>query len=102
MSDIFLDVKPVTVTKTKPKLPSMYKVIFHNDDFTPMDFVLKVLMANFDKNFDEARNLTMRVHEKGSGIAGIYTREIAETKQKETMDEARANGFPLRLSIEQD
>jgi len=102
MNDAFPDVETITVTKTKPKLPSMYKVVLHNDDFTSMDFVIKILMTIFDKSPEQAYMLTLHVHEKGKGIAGIYIKEIAESKKKETMLNAKQNGFPLRVTIEED
>jgi len=104
MSDVEVvaDVDIMTKVKTKSKPPSMYKVIFHNDDFTPMDFVIKVLMTIFSKDLEEANALMLRIHVKGKGIAGVYSKEIAETMKKETIDAARLNGYPLRVTTEED
>ena len=89
--------------KHKVKPPSKYKVIFHNDDYTPMDFVVIALMALFRKSSDEAFRIMMNVHEKGRGIAGgPYSKEIAETKVANVMDFARQNGHPLKATFEKE
>lgn len=82
--------------------PSMFKVIFHNDDVTTVDVVLGILMAIFGKDEDEAMEITMNVHEKGQGIAGIYTHETAEQKTLESITVARSYGFPLEVSFEEE
>jgi ATP-dependent Clp protease adaptor protein ClpS len=86
--------------KTKLKQPNLYKVVLLNDNFTPMDFVITILIDIFGKSIDEARNLTMIVHEKGKGIAGIYTKEIAEQKVAETQACAGHYGHPLKSKSE--
>jgi len=91
-----LDKKP----ELKPKRPRMFQVIFLNDDFTPMDFVVLMLMKFFQKNADEATSIMMDVHKKGKGIAGTYTLEIAETKAMEVMDAARRKEHPLMVVVE--
>jgi ATP-dependent Clp protease adaptor protein ClpS len=78
----------------------MYKVLLHNDDYTTMEFVLEVLMSIFRRSRVEATRIMLTVHEGGKGIAGVYTREIAETKATTTMDRARAAGFPLLVTTE--
>ena len=81
--------------------PHLYKVILHNDDKTTMDFVIGILMGIFHKSMEEAIHLTMTIHEEGSGVAGIYTKEIAEEKVNETTNYARSHGFPLSISYEE-
>ena len=89
--------------KHKVKPPSKYKVVFHNDDFTPMDFVVIALVAIFRKSTEEAFGIMMNVHEKGRGIAGgPYSKEIAETKVVKVMDFARQNGHPLKATFEKE
>ena len=86
----------------KIQKPKKYKVVFHNDDYTPMDFVLALLMQVFRKSFDESFNIMMTVHEKGKGIAGVYSKEIAETKSIKSNDISRSSGHPLLVTIEQE
>jgi len=87
---------------TKVKLPSMYKVLLHNDDTTTFDFVILVLTRIFHRTFEEAAEVTMAIHESGQGIAGSpYTREIAEEKTNEVINFSRANGFPLTATFEE-
>ena len=80
--------------------PKKYKVIFHNDDYTPMDFVVILLTNLFRKSMDDAFNIMMSVHEKGKGIAGVYSKEIAETKSIRANDASNASGYPLLTTIE--
>ncbi|MDH5298433.1 MAG: ATP-dependent Clp protease adapter ClpS [Desulfobulbaceae bacterium] len=80
--------------------PPLYKVLLHNDDYTSMEFVVMVLETIFHKTTAEATRIMMNVHRQGVGIAGIYTRDIAETKMHMVMDLARQNDFPLKSSIE--
>jgi ATP-dependent Clp protease adaptor protein ClpS len=87
-------VKPVT------KEPSFYRVVLLNDDFTPMDFVVHVLQKFFNKTIDEANRIMMQVHQQGSGVAGIFSHEIAETKVFVVNDYARKNKHPLKSSME--
>jgi Uncharacterized conserved protein len=81
--------------------PPLYKVLLHNDDYTTMDFVVMILQTVFRKNTDEATRIMLNVHHQGVGIAGIYTREIGETKVEIVHSMARKNQFPLRCSLEQ-
>lgn len=85
---------------TKVKKPSMFKVIFNNDNKTPMDFVIEVLMIIFRHDQKSAEHITLEIHNKGKGVAGVYTYEIAEQKTVETTAAARQNGFPLTVSVE--
>ena len=79
----------VVRTKPKAKKPSMYKVIMLNDDYTPMEFVVMILERFFNKNHEEATHIMLHVHQKGVGVCGVYTYEIAETKVTQVMDLAR-------------
>jgi ATP-dependent Clp protease adaptor protein ClpS len=89
-----------TSDRTKVQEPSLYKVLLHNDDYTSMEFVVAILERIFRKNTSEASKIMLNVHQEGVGIAGIYTREICETKVVIVHDLARQSDFPLRCSIE--
>ena len=80
--------------------PRDYKVILHNDDFTPMEFVTWILETVFHKNTPEAESIMLDVHKKGKGVAGVYTYEIAEQKVWDTLESAKENQFPLQCSAE--
>lgn len=79
----------------------MYNVILHNDDVTTMDFVVYILRRIFRKSQEVAEQLMFKVHFEGSAVAGTYHKDIAESKAKYTIDLARANGFPLKLTTEE-
>ena len=89
-----------TMVLERTQLPRKFKVVFHNDDFTPMEFVVQVLQSLFHKSKAEASRVMLQVHTEGSGIAGVYTREIAETKSTQTIKFARTEGFPLLVTAE--
>ena len=95
-----------TITEIKETLdnvtlePGKYKVVFYNDDSTPMQFVVAVLMQIFKHSQEVATDLTMKVHNDGSAVAGVYNFEIAEQKCGETTSLARHNGFPLISKVE--
>lgn len=89
-------------SRTKTKKPSMYKVLILNDDYTPMEFVVHVLEQFFAKSHEEATRVMLHVHQKGVGICGVYTYEIAETKVNQTMDLAQQHQHPLQCTIEKD
>jgi ATP-dependent Clp protease adaptor protein ClpS len=91
-----VDVKTRPVTQT----PRRYKVIFHNDDYTTMEFVVSVLMRFFHKSETEATYLMLKVHKTGSAVAGHYPRDVAETKVNEVHQFAREHGMPLMLTTE--
>ena len=91
---ILLESKPAT------KKPSMYKVILLNDDYTPMEFVVYVLQKCFNKNQEEATQIMLHVHQKGIGVCGIYTYEVAEVKSKMVVDFSKKNQHPLQCTIE--
>lgn len=87
-------------TAKKLKLPDKYKVVIHNDDHTPVDFVIELLMTTYNHSDQSAVAVTLEVHNKGKGCAGIYTYEIAEQKIIDSTEMARANGYPLTLKLE--
>lgn len=88
-------------SNVKLEVPSKYKVIMHNDDFTTMDFVVIVLQDVFMKNEDEAERLMLEVHHKGQAVVGIYSFDVATTKAERAMEMAKQQGFPFRLTVEQ-
>ena len=92
----------LTLTRTKTKKPAMYKVLMLNDDYTPMEFVVDVLQNIFQKNREEATEVMLHVHQKGVGVCGVYTYEIAETKVTQTVDYARKNQHPLQCTLEKE
>ncbi|MBT3628743.1 MAG: ATP-dependent Clp protease adapter ClpS [Rhodospirillaceae bacterium] len=93
-----------TLTKTKPKTkkPSMYKVLLLNDDYTPMEFVILVLMRIFGMPQENATEVMMHVHRRGVGVCGVYPFEVAETKVTQVVDFARRNEHPLQCTMEKD
>ena len=92
----------LAVQEAKPKLkkPQLYKVLLLNDDYTPMEFVVRVLEQFFHKNREEATRIMLHVHQKGMGICGIFTREVAETKVQQVMLYAAQNQHPLQCTLE--
>ncbi len=92
----------LTLTRVRTKKPSMYKVLMLNDDYTPMEFVVDVLQHIFQKNREEATQIMLHVHQKGVGICGVYTYEVAETKVTQTVDYARKNQHPLQCTLEKE
>ena len=90
----------LTRKKQKVKKPRMYKVILHNDDFTTMEFVIRVLKRYFDKNTTEATKQMLEVHLKGHTVGGIFTKELAETKVQQVIDDARRESFPFLATME--
>lgn len=87
-------------TRTRAKRPTLYNVMLHNDDYTSQELVVEILKAFFHKNDTEARHIMLTVHHKGQGIAGTYSRDVAESKVAQVTDFARAQGAPLKLSVE--
>ena len=85
---------------TRLDTPREYSVILHNDDFTPMDFVVEVLMKIFGHTFDEPNTLMLTVHTKGKAAVGVFTYDLAMTLAQVTMSQARASGYPLRATCE--
>ncbi|MDC0126962.1 ATP-dependent Clp protease adapter ClpS [Methylophilaceae bacterium] len=92
-----IKLNPQTV---KPKLPSMYKVIILNDDFTPMEFVANVIRQVFNKTQDAATRIMLQIHTEGIGICGTYSFEIAETKMNQVLNLAKESQHPLQCIIE--
>jgi ATP-dependent Clp protease adaptor protein ClpS len=89
-----------TKKKKKTEKVRRYKVLFHNDDYTTMEFVILVLEKFFHKDEAEATHIMLSVHHKGFGVAGVYPRDVAETKVDQTMRFAREHGMPLLLTAE--
>lgn len=92
----------VTKTRPKTKKPSLYKVLLLNDDYTPMEFVVHVLERFFSKGREEATRIMLHVHQKGVGICGVYTYEVAETKVTQVMDFSRQHQHPLQCTMEKE
>lgn len=92
-------VKTRDLVSTRIKEPSKYKVVLFNDDYTPVEFVVALLMSVFKHSESSAKQITMRIHNEGSGIAGIYTYEIAEQKQMEAQIISRNNNHPLQIKV---
>jgi ATP-dependent Clp protease adaptor protein ClpS len=92
----------VVKTAPKTKKPALYKVLLLNDDYTPMEFVVLVLERFFNKSTDDAHRIMLHVHQKGVGICGVYTFEVAETKVTQVMDFARKHQHPLQCTLEKE
>ena len=89
-----------TRNRTLIEEPRQYKVLFHNDDFTTMDFVAEVLQTVFGKSVEEAVSLMMKVHHEGHAVVGIYSYDVAMTKASLATAMARQEGFPLHITCE--
>lgn len=89
-----------TKTRTKAKKPAMFKVLMLNDDYTPMEFVVMVLQRFFKMDIEAATRVMLHVHQKGVGVCGVFSYEVAETKMTQVMDCARSHQHPLQCSIE--
>src|SRR6185369_12129307 len=89
-----------TESKTKLERPPLYKVFLHNDDFTPMEFVVFILQTIFNHGENDAVRLMLDVHRKGIGLAGVFTFEVAEMKVDRVTSLAQANEFPLLCTME--
>lgn len=85
---------------TSLKEPRRYKVVFHNDDFTTMDFVVEVLMRVFFFSEERANSLMLQIHHSDMAVVGVYTYDIAVSKARKATDMAREEGFPLRVTVE--
>jgi ATP-dependent Clp protease adaptor protein ClpS len=92
----------IVKTKPKTKTPSMYKVLMLNDDYTPMEFVVHVLEQIFGKDRTDATQIMLHVHQRGVGICGVFTYEIAETKVTQVVDYARRHQHPLQCTLEKE
>ncbi|OYW88601.1 MAG: ATP-dependent Clp protease adapter ClpS [Sphingobium sp. 32-64-5] len=89
-----------TRTRSRTKRPSLYKVLMLNDDYTPMEFVVHVLQRFFKMDMEEATRVMLHVHQRGVGVCGIFSYEVAETKVNQVMDFARQNQHPLQCTLE--
>ena len=89
-----------TKTRPKTKKPSQYRVLLLNDDYTPMEFVVGILMGIFKKTQEEATEIMLNVHQNGIGVAGVYTFEVAETKVAQVLETAKRGGHPLKCTLE--
>ncbi|RME04761.1 MAG: ATP-dependent Clp protease adapter ClpS [Deltaproteobacteria bacterium] len=87
-------------TRTRAQKPRRYKVLLHNDHYTTMEFVVMVLVSVFHKSFFEATRIMLRVHRRGVGVAGVYPKEIAETKVEQVQKMAREAQYPLQCTME--
>ena len=92
----------ILATRPRTKKPSMYKVIMLNDDYTPMEFVVYVLQRFFGMSNGQATAIMLNVHQRGVGVCGVYSYEVAEAKATQVMDYARQNEHPLQLQIEKE
>ncbi len=90
----------VTRTKVETRKPSLYKVLLLNDDYTPMEFVVHVLQRFFRMGMEDATRVMLHVHQRGVGVCGIFTYEVAETKVTQVMDFARQHHHPLQCTLE--
>ena len=88
----------LTMEEVEP--PRLYKVLLHNDDYTTMEFVIHILMKHFGKNRESAKEIMLQVHEKGIGLCGLYTFEVAESKVTKVLRESKKEGFPLMCTYE--
>jgi ATP-dependent Clp protease adaptor protein ClpS len=89
-----------TRTRTRTKTPSPYKVLMLNDDYTPMEFVVEVLQSIFKMSIEDATQVMLHVHQRGVGVCGVFTYEVAETKVSQVIDYARQNQHPLQCTLE--
>ncbi len=92
----------LTEERTKLDKPPLYRVLLHNDDYTTMEFVIYVLETIFNRSTAEAVSIMLEVHNEGRGVAGTYTREVAEMKVEKTMSLAQANEYPLLCTAEEE
>ncbi|MCY7293976.1 ATP-dependent Clp protease adapter ClpS [Alteromonas sp. a30] len=93
--------KQLEAVKQKVQPPPMYKVLINNDDYTPMDFVVEVLMRFFNLDHEKANQIMLTVHYRGKAVCGLYTSEVAETKVMQVNEYARKNQHPLLCSMEE-
>ena len=89
-------------TKIKKDVPKNYKVIMYNDDFTTMEFVVAILEDIFNKNSAEAYKIMMEIHKNGIGVAGVYSYDIAISKVRKGKGLAKQEGFPFKLTVEEE
>jgi ATP-dependent Clp protease adaptor protein ClpS len=94
------DLKERAKSHTQTRTPRQWKVLLHNDDFTTMEFVVEILIKHFQKSSAEATHVMLQIHRKGSGVAGVYPRDVAETKVSVVTREARDQEMPLLVTAE--
>ncbi len=94
------DETTLTLERNETQQPPMYKVLLHNDDYTPMDFVVLILETVFHKPHDDAVKIMLSVHQKGTGVCGVFTHEIAEVKTTKVTELSRQNEYPLMCTME--
>ena len=96
--------KPITIDRTttvlKPERPKLYKVMLVNDDYTPREFVVRVLRAEFSMGEEQARRVMNTAHKRGVCVVGVFTRDVAESKATNATDLARKEGYPLMFTTE--
>lgn len=92
--------KPRTRAKPKAERPKLYKVILLNDDFTPREFVVTVLKAEFRMSEDQAQRVMITAHRRGVCVVAVFTRDVAETKAQRATDAGKAKGYPLMFTTE--
>lgn len=92
----------VTRTRVQTRKPSLYRVLLLNDDYTPMEFVVFILENFFNRSRDEAMRIMLHVHQKGVGVCGVFTFEVAETKVAQVLDLARRHEHPLQCVMEKE
>ncbi len=92
----------ITRTKSETKKPALYKVLMLNDDYTPMEFVVHVLQRFFKMGIEDATRVMLHVHQRGVGVCGVFTYEVAETKVTQVMDFAKQHQHPLQCTLEKD
>ena len=104
MSPLSPDIKEDVISETEDEVdePSMYKVFLLNDDYTTMEFVVDILMVVFNKDIEEATVIMLKVHREGTGLCGVYTFEVAETKVNTVHRLAREEGYPLVCTMEKE
>ena len=90
----------ITRERQETESPRRWKVLLHNDDYTTMDFVVVVLVEHFHRTHTEATHIMLQIHHRGVGVAGVYPRDVAETKVADVTKIAREEGHPLLLTIE--
>ncbi len=98
MSDVVT--KPKTRVRTKPERPRLHKVILINDDYTPREFVVRVLKAEFRMSEDEAYKVMITAHRRGVCVVAVFTKDVAETKATRATDAGRSKGYPLLFTTE--
>jgi ATP-dependent Clp protease adaptor protein ClpS len=95
-----IDLKPRAATKPKVERPKLYKVILINDDFTPREFVVRVLKAEFRLSEDQAHRVMITAHRRGVCVVAVFTKDVAETKAARATDAGKAQGYPLMFTTE--